>query len=243
MVVGRGLVLRRRPRMWLPTDRRAALPRSPETRTAQGKWDSMDLLTRRLLLRDCRAEDETAVHAFISDPGVTRYTAWGPNTPEDTTAFLAMAMSEARRSPRIRFSLAMVEREADVLIGLIELRNICERTRRADLGYVLSPDWRGRGYAIEAAGAVLRFGFDLGLRKIVATCDPRNEAAATVLERIGMVREGYLRDHVQVRGQWRDRLLYAVLCTDESDLPMPRDECVDWADVHTDGDLPEPALA
>ncbi|MBN1171809.1 MAG: GNAT family N-acetyltransferase [Micromonosporaceae bacterium] len=178
----------------------------------------MDIHTPRLLLRDCRIEDYASVHAFTSDPEVTRHTAWGPNTPEDTTAFLSAAIADARRRPRIRFSLAMVEIDADVLIGLIELRNICERTRRADLGYVLSPAWRGRGYASEAATALLRFGFDLGLRKIVATCDPCNTAAADVLERIGMTREGYLRDHVQVRGQWRDRLLYAALSTDARQL-------------------------
>lgn len=201
----------------------------------------MDIMTRRLLLRDCRADDHEAVHALTSDPEVTRYSVWGPNTPEDTTAFLAVATIEARRQPRIRFSLAMIEREADVLIGLIELRNICERTRRADLGYVLSPDWRGRGYVIEAASEVLRFGFDFGLRKIVATCDPSNEAAATVLERVGMVREGYLRDHVQVGGQWCDRLLYAALYADFRDNAARLADGAAELENVADG-LPEPVL-
>jgi RimJ/RimL family protein N-acetyltransferase len=63
---------------------------------------------------------------------------------------------------------------------------------------------------------MLRFGFDeLGLHKISATCDPDNRGSARVLEKIGMRREGVLRDHFLIRGQWRDRLLWAVVRTDQ----------------------------
>jgi RimJ/RimL family protein N-acetyltransferase len=64
----------------------------------------------------------------------------------------------------------------------------------------------------EAARAVLEFGFaDLGVRRIWATCRPENVGSCRVLEKIGMIREGHLREHVLIRGEWRDSLLYASL--------------------------------
>ncbi|MBN1171811.1 MAG: GNAT family N-acetyltransferase [Micromonosporaceae bacterium] len=173
----------------------------------------MELYTPRLHLRECRPEDHAAIHAFASDPEVTRYTVWGPNTPEDTAAFLGKAAWDARWTQRTRFVLAVVERWSDAVVGWIRLEIVNEQHGRAELGYALSPTRRGRGYATEAGTAMLGFAFDLGLRKVTATCDPLNRSSVKVLERIGMHHEGYLRDHVLVRGQWRDRLLYGVVST------------------------------
>jgi RimJ/RimL family protein N-acetyltransferase len=50
-----------------------------------------------------------------------------------------------------------------------------------------------------------------GLHKISATCDPENHASVAVLTKNGMHQEGVLRDHVHVRGEWRDRLLFSVI--------------------------------
>ncbi|HEX2316693.1 MAG TPA: GNAT family N-acetyltransferase [Thermomonospora sp.] len=175
----------------------------------------MDLSTRRLLLREFRAGDHPAVHAFAGDVEVTRYTDWGPNNPDDTTAFLAEAVRDARAVPRHCFTLAVVERDHDTLVGSIELRVTSTAHRRAEIGYVLNRERWGRGYAAEAAAALLAFGFqDLGLHKISATCDPDNAASVRVLTRIGMRREGHLRDHLHLRGRWRDRLVYAALSDD-----------------------------
>jgi len=67
-------------------------------------------------------------------------------------------------------------------------------------------------YATEAARALLTFGFgQLRLHRIFATCDPANTASARVLEKIGMQREGLLREHEWVKGRWRDSFLYAIL--------------------------------
>jgi L-amino acid N-acyltransferase YncA len=57
-----------------------------------------------------------------------------------------------------------------------------------------------------------QFGFtDLRLHRIWATCRPDNQGSARVLEKIGMELEGQLRDHILIRGQWRDSLLYAAI--------------------------------
>jgi RimJ/RimL family protein N-acetyltransferase len=62
------------------------------------------------------------------------------------------------------------------------------------------------------AQLLLRFGFrEMHLHRIFATCDPRNLASARVLEKIGMLYEGRMREVMLIRDGWRDSALYAVL--------------------------------
>lgn len=172
----------------------------------------MEIRTARLVLREFRAGDHDAVHRYAADPEVVRFQGWGPNTPAETTAFLGFAATAAAADPRPRFALAVVQASDDRLIGACEL-HVEDRThRRGSLGYTLARDAWGQGYATEAAAALLTLGFDsLGLHKISATCDPANTASSRVLDRIGMTFTAVLKDHLRVRGEWRDRRLYEAL--------------------------------
>jgi len=97
------------------------------------------------------------------------------------------------------------------MIGSVVLAQSSVEHRRGEMGYVLARDVWGRGYATEAAAALLAYGFAAGLHRIGATCDPENAASARVLEKIGMSFEGRLREYFLIRGAWRDRLLYAAV--------------------------------
>ena len=79
--------------------------------------------------------------------------------------------------------------------------------------------WSEKGYASEAAKEIIRFGFeDLNLHRIFATCDPNNIGSAKVLEKIGMKREGRLRQHKWRKGEWRDSFLYSILEQEYKDV-------------------------
>jgi [ribosomal protein S5]-alanine N-acetyltransferase len=172
----------------------------------------MQLVTSRLLLRELSESDLGAVHGYAGDPAVTRFMDWGPNSPADTAAFLASVLRAATTAPRPAYTLAVVVRATGDLAGAVNLEVTSAEHRRGAMGYVLARSHWGNGYATEAAAAILRFGLgEAGLHKIVATCDPENEASAHVLTKIGMQREGYLREHLLIRGQWRDRLTFAAL--------------------------------
>jgi ribosomal-protein-alanine N-acetyltransferase len=172
----------------------------------------VELTTSRLRLRDFELGDFEAVHAFATDLAVVSYMEWGPNTPEQTQAFLREARASTEVSPRRRYAFAVVHSDAERLIGSIELKVVSGEHRRGEIGYVLAHEWWGHGYATEATRRLLAFGFnELGLHKISATCDPENRASVAVLTKNGMHREGVLRDHIYVRGQWRDRLLFGVI--------------------------------
>jgi [ribosomal protein S5]-alanine N-acetyltransferase len=173
----------------------------------------VELMMTRLRLRDFEPRDYQAVHAFATDLAVVSYVEWGPNTPQETQAFLRGARASADVSPRRRYPLAVVDQsDAERLIGSIELQVVSFEHHRGEIGYVLAREWWGLGYATEATGRLLTFGFnELGLHKISATCDPENRASIAVLTKSGMHQEGVLRDHIYARGQWRDRLLLSVI--------------------------------
>ncbi len=173
---------------------------------------NLPLQTDHLLLRDFVEKDIPAVHCYASDPEVVRYMAWGPNTERDTRDAVKRWLAEQASEPRLSFSLAIVLRAEEHLIGSCSIRVSDQESRAGHIGYCLNRDYWGRGYASEAARALVAFGFgQLGLHRIFATCDTRNLASARVLEKAGMRREGHLREHKRIRGEWRDSYLYAIL--------------------------------
>ena len=170
------------------------------------------LVTERLMLRDFAWSDQESVHAFASDPQVTRFMEWGPNDEHDTRAFLTMAVAQPTHRERAEFEFAAVLNQSGQVIGSVSLRITNRLHQHGELGYVFAAAAWSRGYATEATKALLHFGFGpLGLHRITATCHPDNVGSARVLEKAGMIREGRLRDHKLVRGQWRDSLLYAAI--------------------------------
>jgi ribosomal-protein-alanine N-acetyltransferase len=168
------------------------------------------LQTRRLLLRQFRDADLDDIHAYASMPEVSRFMAWGPNTPEDSRAFLDRARGQQSDWPRRHVGLA-IERNGRV-IGSIRLDLQNEEGTEADLGYTLAQDQWRQGVATEAATAVLDVAFGkLGLHRVWATCDIENTGSYAVMEKLGMRREAHFHQDKLIRGVWRDSFLYAIL--------------------------------
>ena len=117
----------------------------------------MELVTSRLLLRELTETDRDAVHRYAGDPAVTRFMDWGPNRLADTIAFLAEAGGAANALPRVSYSLAVVVRASDELVGAVHLGEVSSAHRRGEMGYVLAAAQWGKGYATEAAAAMLHF--------------------------------------------------------------------------------------
>ncbi|MHC5035460.1 MAG: GNAT family N-acetyltransferase [Planctomycetota bacterium] len=178
-----------------------------------------ELTTERLLLRELCEDDWQAVHEYGSDPEVVNHLPWGPNTEADTREFVARTIAAQSEEPRVHYTFAIVRKADGQLVGSIGLNVSSVPNREGWIGYALAKRFWGQGYATEAARAVVAFGFgQVGLHRIFATCDPQNVASARVLEKVGMRREGLMRQHMPVRGTWRDSCLYAIL---EDDLKAP----------------------
>ncbi len=170
------------------------------------------LTTDRLALRELVESDWQAVHEYASDPEVCRFMIWGPNTAEQTRSFIVRMVELQQERPRASFELAVALRDDGRLIGACGIRVRPPEKRQGDIGYVLNSSYWGKGYATEAARTLLKFGFEeLGLRRIIATCDTENIASARVLEKAGMRREARFREEVWLRDHWRDTYQYAIL--------------------------------
>ncbi|MBN1583272.1 MAG: GNAT family N-acetyltransferase [Anaerolineae bacterium] len=172
----------------------------------------MKLETERLILREFQEHDWPAILAYQSDPRYLRYYEWTDRTPEAAQAFVRMFLAQQQAQPRIKFQLAVTLRANGQLIGNCGIRLDSIEAHEGDIGYELDPGHWGRGYATEAARAVVQFGFDeLKLHRIWSWCVADNAGSARVLTKLGMRQEGRLRDKDYYKGRWWDRLLFAIL--------------------------------
>ena len=168
--------------------------------------------TERLLLRAFTQGDFDDVHAYAADPLVARFMDWGPNARAETETFMDLKLAEQQRWPRDEVTLA-VEHLADrCVIGSIRLAVSDRENLTGDFGYSLNSAYWRQGLATEAARAILAAGFGvLGLHRIWAECDTENLGSWGVMRKLGMRREAEFRQGRRIKGQWRDRYLYAIL--------------------------------
>jgi RimJ/RimL family protein N-acetyltransferase len=169
--------------------------------------------TERLVLRPIDpVGDVDAIHAYASREDVCRYIPWTPKTREEVAAWLPRRSITTIAAPGSAASLAVTLRETGELVGDVMLIWHSDEHRTAELGYVVNPDHGGRGYATEAARAMLAMAFDrLGMRRMVARVDARNPASAAVLRRLGMRQEATLVENEWFKGAWSTELDFAML--------------------------------
>ncbi len=172
----------------------------------------MELNTPRLLLREFVKADWPEVLAYERDPRYLQYSDWTDRTPDEVQRFVQIFLDQQAEQPRRKFQLAVTLKASGRLIGNCGIRQTAAGAHEADIGYELSPVHWGRGYATEAARAIVRFGFaELKVHRIWAWCIADNTASARLLERLGMKLEGRLRDKEYFKGRWWDTLVYGIL--------------------------------
>lgn len=172
----------------------------------------MEIVTARLRLREFVADDWPAVLAYQSDPRYQRFYEMTEQTERGARDFVAMFLAQQQAQPRIKYQLAVTLKATDELIGNCGVRLKSPGAREADIGYELNPEFWGRGYASEAAHAMVEYGFtELGVHRIWSWCIADNVASARVLEKLGMRQEGRLRENEFFKGRWWDTLVYAIL--------------------------------
>lgn len=172
------------------------------------------LRTARLRLRPFKDEDVDGLFALHSNARVLRYwdaPAWSERARAER--FIAACRQMAEDGTGARLAVDCIEAEA--FIGWCSLSRWSPDHRSASLGYCFHEAAWGHGYATEAAGALLRWAFDsLGLNRVQAETDTRNAASARVLEKLGFVREGTLREDCVVNGEVSDSWVYGLIRRD-----------------------------
>ena len=174
------------------------------------------VVTERLRLRPYREDDLHALLAMFGRADVSRYLNWESMDRDAAAALLERRLKQARiEGEGDGLVLVVAEPKTDRLIGEVMLRLASEVSRQGEIGWSIHPDAQGRGYATEAAREMLRLGFEnLGLHRIVAECDPRNEASIRVMEKLGMRREAHHLEAMFLKGEWVGSMVYAILASE-----------------------------
>jgi [ribosomal protein S5]-alanine N-acetyltransferase len=172
------------------------------------------LLTERLRLRPFSLTDAAEVQRLAGDPSIADTTLNVPHPYLDgaAKAWIETHAPEFAAGRLATFAIALLDGGA--LVGSIGLV-IDAGSGRAELDYWVGRPYWGRGYATEAARAVVQYGFEeLRLGRIYATAMTRNPASIRVLEKIGMREEGVLRGHVTKWGRREDLVVLGMLADD-----------------------------
>lgn len=181
------------------------------------------IVTERLILRPMTMADVSDVFAYHSRADVCRYLLFEPRTREQVEAKVleySLATTLAADGDFLQLALELPARAESVAGAASPARVIGDsyftissvENSRGEIGWTMHPDFTGRGYAAEAANAVLALAFrELTLHRVVAELDPRNDASIALCKRLGMHEEALFRKDLLFKGDWADTGLYAIL--------------------------------
>jgi RimJ/RimL family protein N-acetyltransferase len=169
--------------------------------------------TERLLLRPLTAADTDALLAYRSLPEACRYVPFEPMTPDVIAKRLATDWANTELTDEDQaLTLGAELTGTGQLVGDVVLFWHSREHLGGEIGYMLHPGFSGQGYGTEAARALLRLAFeDLGLHRVVARIDERNEPSARLARRLGMRQEARLVDNEWFKGEWTTELVFAML--------------------------------
>lgn len=172
--------------------------------------------TERLVLRLMTPADVDDVYAYQSRDDVCQYLLHGPRSRDEVAEWVAKYAAATRLAedddwiePAIE--LAMPDGTTRV-IGHMYLNLASVENLGAEIGWTLHPDFFGRGYAAEASAAMLDLAFGtLGMHRVRAELDPRNDASIALCRRLGMREEAFFVKDMMFKGDWADTGVYAIL--------------------------------
>ena len=172
------------------------------------------LETDRLTLRPFAEGDAPFLFEMYSDPQTARFLSYPPFTEFSQAVAMVerilKAMAEERTVDRV-----IVRKSDGAPVGSCTLFSWNKQCARAEIGYCLMRTHTSQGYMDEALRGFIDYAFDaLAMNRIEADIDPRNAPSAKSLERLGFVKEGFLRERWIVAGEVSDTALYGLLRRD-----------------------------
>jgi RimJ/RimL family protein N-acetyltransferase len=174
------------------------------------------LRTERLILRPFTVADAPIVQRLAGAREIADTTLNIPHPYEDGVAEQWISGHQESYEQGKRVPLAITLTHGETVVGAISLMSLSQRDERAELGYWIGKDYWNNGYCTEAAREIVHFGFErLGLNRIIGRHLTRNSASGRVMQKIGMKREGTLRQHVKKWDRFEDMECYGILKEDE----------------------------
>ncbi len=174
------------------------------------------LETERLILRKMCVTDARDMYEYSRNPAVTEYLTWWPHADEAYTRNYLSYLSTRYRVGDF-YDWAITLKESGKMIGTCGFTRFDFTNDVAEVGYVLNPEYWGKGIAAEALFEVIKFGFSsLDIHRVEGKYIAGNEKSRRVMEKVGMKFEGIRRESMKIKGKYRDigtcSLLRAEFC-------------------------------
>jgi len=169
------------------------------------------LETSRLILRQINKNDANEIFILRSDTKVMEYIHRPlAKTLDDALQLIQIIIDAEINNNGITW--AIILKENGQLIGTIGYWQIKKEHYRAEIGYLLSPDFQRKGMMQEALTTVIHYGFaEMKLHTIEADVDPKNTPSISLLERNKFVKEGYFKENYFFDGKFSDTVVYSLL--------------------------------
>jgi ribosomal-protein-alanine N-acetyltransferase len=167
--------------------------------------------TNRLLLRRVLDTDYEQVISLRGNPKTMQYIP-RPLVKNKNDALEHIAMIESKIVNNEGINWAITIKEKPELIGIIGLFRIHPEHYRAEIGYMLLPEFQNQGIISESINAVLDYGFfKMNLHSIEAIIDPRNISSERVLQKNGFNKEAHFIENEYFDGKFIDSVVYSLL--------------------------------
>ena len=170
------------------------------------------LETERLLIRGFELSDAPAVQRLVNDIDIARSTLHipYPYTLEMAEEWIASQKEQLENGTSIELAIAL--KKDGELIGAIAISAINREDETAEIGYWIGKKFWNNGYCTEAAKRIVQYCFEeLKLNRVYAIHFSTNPASGRVMEKIGMKKEGVLRQNKKKWGEFIDTPIYAIL--------------------------------
>lgn len=172
----------------------------------------MEIKTQRLLLRDIKKSDYRFYAELESNESCLQYESDSVPTKEEIEDKFNKHLNDKNVSPRTRYSLMIENAATQELVGRVVLWEIDDSIKEWEMGWYVHPRYWGKGYAPEAARALLMFAFSsLKAHRVQALCNDKNINSEKVMLKIGMLKEGTCRGVRFLNNEWYGSHIYALL--------------------------------
>ncbi len=168
------------------------------------------LISDKLILRKLRPDDLPEIFYLRSEENILQHIGKEPaKNINEARDFLVMIEKAINAAESIMWGITLKENRKKI-IGTICLWNIVKNNYRAEIGYVLHPDFWRKGIMKEAVNMVLIYGFnEMKLHSIEARIKAENLASASLLQSAGFLKEGHLKEELFYRGSFYDSIIYS----------------------------------
>jgi ribosomal-protein-alanine N-acetyltransferase len=167
--------------------------------------------TERLILRRVTNDDANAVFEIRSNPETMKFIP-RPLLKNTDEALELIAEIDSKITANTGINWAITLKDNPKLLGIIGYYRTQPENYRSEIGYILLPEFHGKGIVSEAVNRLIRFGFeDLKLHSIEAVIDPENIASEKVLQKCGFVKEAHFKESDFHGGRFVDKVIYSLL--------------------------------